>query len=313
MRRDSNRDRRRGVTELMEPGLTDAAPRVSEPTDRVERTSRCDKPQGSRYAAVPGAGAPAFPIERWLRAMPPDVDGTLTREDVEADGTAERQQVLTALGRELRRNYLSREELAIVLQSLGADRLANHLRENKLPTRTTIRHGEFGEALSGALFRRVKRYCVPIMKLRYKQGRNQPTQLADILAFRLRADPPRVAVLEAKTRTTRDLGIGAEAYAQLTTTVRDGLGQAITFVVARLADVNPALAARIAALLDGRRVVESHVVLVYDDAKWDERVIERLRAAANEDVATTIIRLSDLAALVDASYTAAAEDLGHAS
>jgi hypothetical protein len=266
------------------------------------------------HAATPvPAGAAALPIERWLRALPADVDGTLTREDVEADGSAERHQVLTALGRELRRNYISREELAIVLQGLGADRLADHLRQNKLPTKTSIRYGEFGEALSGALFRRVKRYCVPIMKLRYKQGRNQPTQLADILAFRLRADPLRVAVLEAKTRATRDLGIGAEAYTQLTTTVRDGLGQAITFVVARLAEANPALATRIAALLDGRRVIESHVVLVFDEARWDERVIERLRAAVNDDVATTVIRLPDLAALVHASYKAAAEDRGHAS
>lgn len=248
-------------------------------------------------------------IERWLTSRRHDADGVLVRDDVEPDAAAEQDEVLAALGHELRRNYVSREEVAIVLQGLGAGRLAAHLRENKLPTKVPIRHGEFGEAISGALFRRVKRYCVPIMKLRYKQGRNQPTHLADILAFRLRTNPPVVAILEVKTRASRDLGIGVEAYSQLDTTIRDGLGQAITFVVARLADGNPALASRIASLLDGRHMIEQHVVLVYDSESWDERVIHRLKSVVSQDVTATVIRLPKLTPLINGAYTAAAEDL----
>jgi len=248
-------------------------------------------------------------IDRWLRPTQSGVDGALNREDIEPDGTAEHDDVLEALGHELRRNYVSREEVAVVLQSLGADQLAAHLRENKLPTRISIRHGEFGEAIGGALFRRLKRYCVPIMKLRYKQGRNQPTHLADILAFRLRQDPPVVAILEVKTRTSRDLAIGVEAYTQLGVTIRDGLGQAITFVVARLADRNPTLANRIALLLAGRHSIERHVVLVYDRAAWDERVIHRLKAVVDQDTTATVVQVPGLAPLVDGAYAAAAEDL----
>ena len=248
-------------------------------------------------------------IEQWVRPVPTDTTGQLAREDVSLLDGLDGTEGVASLGHELRRNYISPEEIAVVLEAFGADRLATHLRANKLPTKVSIRHGEFGEALAGALFRRVKRYCVPIMKLRYKQGRNQPTHLADILAFRLRVDPPVVAVLEAKTRTTRDLAIGVEAYSQLQTTLRDGLGQAITFVAARLAERNPALATRILVLLNGACVIERHIVLVYDEAAWDEKVIQRLRPLVLEESTATIIRLARLRQLVASAYCAAEEDV----
>jgi hypothetical protein len=45
----------------------------------------------------------------------------------------------------------------------------------------------------------MRRWCVPVLKLRYKQSPNQPVQGADVIAFQLRRDPPVVAVPEVKT------------------------------------------------------------------------------------------------------------------
>jgi hypothetical protein len=219
---------------------------------------------------------------------------------------------LSHLGHELRRNYITPSEITVVLQSLGAERLAEHIRANKLPTKVGIRHGEFGEVLGGALYRVAKRYCLPILKLRYKQGPNQPAHLADILAFRLSAQPPVVAVLEVKTRVERRLGIGVEAYDQLAETIRGGLGQALSFTIARLADQNPTLATRIARLFEEPRVIERHVILVHDDSTWKEEIVARLEKAvkANRTQAiAVVIRLPSLPDLVEGSYRAASEDL----
>ncbi len=64
-----------------------------------------------------------------------------------------------------------RQVLVSTLRSLGVDALADHLAESKLPGDGMVRTGEFGEALTGAVFRKLRRYCVPILKLRY--GRRQ--------------------------------------------------------------------------------------------------------------------------------------------
>lgn len=85
-------------------------------------------------------------IERWVQSLSTEVSGSLAREELCGKEGLDEGEGLASLGHELRRNYISREEIALVLDSLGASRLADHLRENKLPTKVSIRHGEFGEA-----------------------------------------------------------------------------------------------------------------------------------------------------------------------
>ncbi len=259
-------------------------------------------------------------IGRWLTVTARPPKGQLAIEDVRPDGAVGEDELVAALRHEVRRNYASPRELAAVLHDFGADRLATYVQDNKLPTEQIIRHGEFGEIVGGALFRRVKRYCIPVMKLRYKLGRNQPTHLADVLAFRLCVSPPVLAVLEVKTRTTRRLGIGEEAYKQLTGTIKDGLGQALTFTYAKLAETNPTLASRIAPLLDDgtARSVEPHVVIVHDDDTWRDGILARLARAATGPASATIIRVPALAGLVERVYAPAPqaapkEELPHAA
>jgi hypothetical protein len=208
------------------------------------------------------------------------------------------------LGRELLRNYVVPGELAAIFRDLGLPEVADHLARHKFPSAEWIRTGDFGEALAGALFRSVRRWCVPILKLRYKQRPNQPVQGADLLGFRLRLSPPVVAVPEVKTRTRKRLDVGLNASTSLGQVLED-LPSSVQFVVARLLEQGNALASNVARLLDDGYVVERHIVLVHDNDQWDDRITQRLAAAEDEPTQLTVVRLANLKDVVSNAFIAA--------
>ncbi len=245
-------------------------------------------------------------LERWLKAGEPARRGLLELEVLDADELVDQGELMVWLGRELERNYVTPGELETIFDDLGAPEVAEHLRRNKFPTQKSIRNGDFGEAVTAALYRRVRRWCVPVLKLRYKQRPNQPVQGVDVIGFRLRLDPPVVAVPEVKTRTDRRLDVGVEAHESLEKVLAD-LPQAITFVVARLNDRGIGLAVRIAQLLKAPYVVERHIVLVNDEKAWSDTIVERLGAKVTEATSTTVLRIPKLSDLIRAAYDAAME------
>ena len=103
------------------------------------------------------------------------------------------------LGHELLRNYLSPAAvtaLEAAFDDLGMPQVADHLRAQTFPSEDKVPAGDFGEMLGAAIFRRARRYCVPVLKLRFKYRPNQPVQGVDFIAFRLRSShrslpPPR--------------------------------------------------------------------------------------------------------------------------
>jgi hypothetical protein len=107
----------------------------------------------------------------------------------------------------------------------------------------------------------MRRWCEPVLKLRYKQSPNQPVQGTDVIAFRLSRDPPVVALPEVKTRTSRQFDVGVEAHKNLEKRLAR-MPESITFVVAMLASRGIAgLACRVAVLLKVPYAVERHIVL----------------------------------------------------
>lgn len=249
-------------------------------------------------------------LEKWLTENDPTpASDVVDVRVVTEDGALEDEVLYGYLGHELLRNYVGPGELAAIFSDLGLPEVADHLVKHKFPTLERIRNGDFGEALTGALFRRVRRWCVPILKLRYKQRPNQPVQGADLLGFRLRQSPSIVAVPEVKTRTTKRLDVAVKASASLGQ-VLDDLPSSVHFVVARLLEQGNALAARIGRLLDEGFVIERHIVLVHDDDNWDERITERLAAAEAEPTELTVVRLTDLKKIIEKAFTAAALDPG---
>jgi len=245
-------------------------------------------------------------LEKWLTEQDVErVSDVLDVQVVKEGEPIEEDALYGYLSHELLRNYVVPGELSAIFQDLGVPEIADHLLKHKFPTIERVRNGDFGEAIAGALFRRVRRWCVPVLKLRYKQRPNQPVQGADFLGFRLRLSPPVVAVPEVKTRTTKRLDVAVDASTSLRQ-ILDDLPSSVLFVVARLLEQGNALAPRIARLLVDGYAVERHIVLVHDNEKWDDRITERLAIAENEATRLTVIRLANLKDVIEKAFAGAA-------
>ncbi|MFE4263403.1 Hachiman antiphage defense system protein HamA [Streptomyces sp. NPDC056883] len=247
-------------------------------------------------------------FDKWLR--PQDVqqpDGLLEYQLLADGGLIEDEELVAQLGHEVMRNYLAPGELANVFDDLGAPEVAGYLRVNKFPVDRKIRHGDFGEIVTGALYRKVRRWCVPVLKLRYKQTPAQAVQGTDVLAFRFRQDPPAIAVPEVKTRASRDNRVGNEAYDSLEK-VFDRLDESIHFLMARCSERGQVfLARRLGALLrdPGHRQVERHMLFVHDAKSWKEDIVTGLGAKVTQRTELTVVKIDDLKDFVGRVYDAA--------
>ncbi|MFG2563237.1 hypothetical protein [Streptomyces sp. NPDC048496] len=247
-------------------------------------------------------------FDRWLHSeQVQQPGGDLSYEALVDSGRLSENELLDCLGREVARNYIRPDELALVFDDLGAPEVATYVRTNKFPATTRVRHGDFGEIVTGALYRRVRRWCVPILKLRWKQTAGQAVQGTDVLAFRFREDPPVIAVPEVKTRATRKKALGQEAYASLEK-VMDRLDESIHFAMARCSEAGPQfLAGHLAGLLrrPGHRVVERHMVFVHDTKTWKDDVVTLLAGVVQQRTELTVVKIPGLQDFVARVYKVA--------
>ncbi|MEU2075533.1 hypothetical protein [Streptomyces sp. NPDC013489] len=261
-------------------------------------------------------GSKAGLFGRWL--TPQEVEqpeGELSYTALADSGILDDGELVTGLAQEVSRNYLRPGELALVFDDLGAPEVADYLRINKFPSVVRTRHGDFGEIVTGALYRKVRRWCVPLLKLRYKQTANQAVQGTDVLAFRFRNEPPVVAVPEVKTRATRKMRLGEEAYESLES-VLGRLDESLAFAMNRCAERGQGfLARRLADLIKNPqdRVVERHMVFVHDNGKWKDDVVELLAAKVTEPTELTVVKIDNLQEFVARVYQAAEQAVGQRS
>src|SRR4051794_40574864 len=133
-------------------------------------------------------------LEKWLRNEQQHAHSDVLHvRQVIADAEVEGDDLDAWLGHELMRNYFAPDNRAVLveaLKGLGLPGMADWALSNKFPTKDMVRSGEFGEALVGAVLRKLRRYTLPILKLRYKHTPDDPVKGADLLAFRLSTNPP---------------------------------------------------------------------------------------------------------------------------
>nr|BEK71549.1 hypothetical protein KPHV_87760 [Kitasatospora purpeofusca] len=224
-------------------------------------------------------------------------------------------ELVERLGHEVARNYLNPRELELIFDDLGVPEVAAHLRVNKFPADRKIRHGDFGEIITGALYRRAWRWCVPLLKLRYKQTPAQAVQGTDVLAFRFRQDPPVIAVPEVKTRASRDNTVGTEAHESLQK-VLGRLDESITFLMAHCQNRGQSfLAKRLAGLLRDpqRRRVAQHMLFVHEAKRWKQDIVDGLDALVTERTELTVVAIDNLRDFVARVYDAAEQAPGRAA
>ncbi|MDX3365020.1 SAVED domain-containing protein [Streptomyces sp. ME02-6987-2C] len=250
---------------------------------------------------------------KWLEPQQVEQpEGELHYEVLVESGKDDDETVMDQLGHDIARNYLNPNELALVFDDLGSPEVAAYLRANKFPADIKVRHGDFGEIVTAGLYRRVRRWCVPILKLRYKQTPGQAVQGTDVLAFRFRQTPPVIAVPEVKTRATRKRDLGKEAYDSLEK-VLDRLDESLHFALARCSERNHQFLVRHLAALVRRprdRVVERHMVFVHDALVWKEDVVELLADVVTRRTELTVVKIRDLKDFVARAYRAAETSAG---
>ncbi|MFI7049122.1 hypothetical protein [Streptosporangium sandarakinum] len=99
-------------------------------------------------------------LDRWLTEHDPDeIPDVLHVRHLTPTPEVDPQAAQDWLGHELLRNYVSSGELDMlerVFRDLALPELADRLIKYKFPSDPKVRSGDFGEALSGALFRRVR-------------------------------------------------------------------------------------------------------------------------------------------------------------
>jgi hypothetical protein len=249
----------------------------------------------------------AHVFDKWLRRRSfQQPSGNLSYEELTA--TEQPDDVLLAyLGHEVARNYVRPAELAYVFDDLDVPEVSGWLRTNKFPARTMTRHGDFGEIVTGALYRRVRLWCVPVLKVRYKQTRAQAVQGTDVLAFRFRENPPVIAVAEVKTRATRDKNVAKEASESLDK-VLERLDESLAFLMGRCADRGHSFLARHLGALQApgaRRLVHRHIVFVHDAAKWKDDLVTTLARVVTGPTELTAVKIKDLQEFVIRIYQAA--------
>lgn len=262
---------------------------------------------GSGAKPVRG-GRSARALTSWLAEDPvSQFEGPLSYAALSVADGFDRTAMVESLAKDVVRNYLAPGELAAVFGDLGAPEVAGYLRENKFPSRLMTRHGDFGEIVTGAHYRLVERWCVPILKVRYKQTANQAVQGTDVLAFRFQQQPPVVAVVEVKTRTVRDKQVGAEAHTSLEA-VLARLDESFAFAMARCLDCGHRFLARhLAALIKtpDDRTVERHMVFVHDAGAWKDDVIGLLAQKVTEPTELTVVKIDELRSFIGEIYAAA--------
>jgi hypothetical protein len=254
-------------------------------------------------------------IERWIVAEAREGLGLAAEAWLTQD--IERDAVVLILSREILRSYERLDYLSRRLADRGLDRVAEHVRRNLLPGPGNQRVGDFGELVATAVFRRLKQYTVPVLKLRFKLDPNESQRLIDVVAFQHLSRPGEVvlAVTEVKTRTNTPTPLpptlGIDAYKQLLEAVDERMGQSLTFIRKRLEEQGRVwLADRVEALLDDETyTLERYLAFVVDEAAWRDVILERLDQHDRdaEHLCANVLLIGDLNSLVDDSYAAAQE------
>jgi hypothetical protein len=154
------------------------------------------------------------------------------------------------------------------LSTFGRDSLANKLKD-VVPALKRARSGDLGEILATE-YVNLKEwgYEVPILKLRWKDGRELALRGEDAVGFKLSSNPIGLLKVEAKSRAYLSAAVLSEAREALD----NGQGRpspfVLTFIVSRLMQQgNVALAQTIDAQTTGARLLDArelaHLLFVF--------------------------------------------------
>ena len=143
----------------------------------------------------------------------------------------------TELANFMRDSYTVPAYLADIAARYGHEKVRDILR-SRTGTLSSVRRGDFGEAVTVEYLKTVEGYHIPVIKLRYKMSANQTLPGTDCIAFRFSNNKlVKVAFVESKLRTTKDLAVAVQGTKQLQQDADSANPEILTFIAHRLREI----------------------------------------------------------------------------
>ena len=222
----------------------------------------------------------------------------------------ERSLLVQTLAKELLVAHKDPAHLQRVAARAGLPRVRQYLASEVFPTRRNVRIGDFGEVLGAAILRERDGLYLPIFKLRYREKRDWPMRLTDLLALQRDHAHGFTAIRfgEVKTRTAADVQAACKGHESLASELATERPEIIAFVINRLFDqgrLEEADALEELLASGGSGIPRHHdVILLFERAAWNEEGLRRLAALPLRlpNLRVQVILIDRLSPLVDECY-----------
>lgn len=187
---------------------------------------------------------------------------------------------------------------------------AKKIMSGMMPTRSVIRRGDFGEALTQAILTELHGYQVPVSKLRYKVTSEDTLHGTDVVGIKLdeNGEISEFCYAESKFRTGHDNDAAIDAHDQLAKDYGKDQPDILTFVLSTLeASGSDLLGPLLAYMADRRDSTDRdsfRITLFWEASSWNERVLRNLEAhGVNlEHLCVHPVRIGDLKGLTDTIF-----------
>ena len=258
-------------------------------------------------------------ITQWLSSSPRgDNPHSFMVVDIFDTNTVDMDHLVDYLSDRLVGGLVEPERLEQILQKAGLDKLLDQLRSRVVVRKFPVLVGDFGEILLAEILKELDGYTIPIAKLRFREKRNWPMRLTDVLAIKHDGQQLiELCLCEVKTRTAWNKKceqVGLDAYKELENEAAQRIPEIVDFVVDKLRLMqNYDLADVIDTFLlsdDPAAFPRTCIVaLLFDSDIWNETVLTNIVSAPVklDHFSTKVVRISQLRKLIDSSYSRVTE------
>ena len=142
-----------------------------------------------------------------------------------------------AVSKVVPQNYIRKDRIVDILNSLGKQAAARALKE-ELPTTKKSRSGDLGEILATSYVTEMTEFCVPIKRLQWSDHREMPMRGEDIIAIKFNDSGP-LEFLKAEVKSENRLSRSTISKAAKALLANDELPtpHGLAFVASRLYDL----------------------------------------------------------------------------
>ena len=207
--------------------------------------------------------------------------------------------------------YLGTGYLAEKADKYGWRKVRDKILRPRADTRPSVRRGDFGEAVTVEYLKTVEGYHIPVIKLRYKMSANQTLPGTDCIAFRFSDNKlVKVAFVEAKFRTTKDLAVAVQGTKQLQQDADSANSETLVFVARKLRETNN-FPVELAELIEDyifdrdAELDEFLLVILHEEVTWDEQILINLEDENLdlEPLHVYVAKIAGLRQLADAAFS----------